>query len=216
MASEAVRAQIAGLRIDASRPLVICDVDEVVVHFTRALEAYLAERDHYLDAASLALDGNIRRRKDGVPAPRHIVSDLIEGFFTAHTRELEPIEGAIEALVEIGRRAEVVMLSNLPPGSADDRRANLRGLGIDYPLIVNAGPKGPAVKALARRVEGPAVFIDDSPGFIASAREHAPFVHLIHFMHDERFARFAAPFDFVSLRTGRWADARPHVLRLLG
>ena len=48
------------------------------------------------------------------------------------------------------------------------------------------------------------VFVDDSPGFIASARQHAPAVHLIHFLHDDRFARHIEPFDYVSLRTASW------------
>jgi FMN phosphatase YigB (HAD superfamily) len=216
VASESALAEIAALALDGARPLVICDVDEVVVHFTQAFEAYLAKQGHYLDAASLALDGNIRRLDNGVPAPRQVVGKLVESFFVAHTRELKPIDGAVEALIEIGGQAQIVMLSNLPATSAEDRRANLRGLGLSYPLVVNSGPKGPAVKALAGRVEAPAVFIDDSPHFIASAREHAPHVHLVHFMHDQRFARFAAPFDYVSLRTDRWSQARPHVLELIG
>lgn len=215
MASDAILAQIATLAMAPRRPLVICDVDEVVVHFTRALEAYLERRHHYLDAASLALDGNIRRMADKLPAPREVVGELIEDFFVAHTHELEPIDGAIEALLEIGRHASVVMLSNLPPGSGEARRANLRGLGLDFPLVVNAGPKGPAIKALAAKVEAAAVFIDDNPHFIASAREHAPAVHLIHFMQDERFARFVEPYDYLSLRTGLWSEARPHILEVI-
>lgn len=215
MASEVVRAQISTLKLLPARALVICDVDEVVVHFTRALEVYLEKQGHYLDAASLALDGNIRRRADNAPAPRQVVGELIENFFVAHTHELEPIDGAIEALLEIGGHANVVMLSNLPAGSADHRRENLRGLGLDYPLVVNSGPKGPAVKALAELVEAASVFIDDSPHFIASAREHAPDVHLVHFMHDERFARHVKPYDYLSLRAASWTEARPHVLELV-
>ena len=47
-----------GLSLDQSAGLVICDVDEVIVHFTRALEAYLAERRLWLDISSFAyLDG---------------------------------------------------------------------------------------------------------------------------------------------------------------
>jgi FMN phosphatase YigB (HAD superfamily) len=216
MASEGVLAQIDTLKLSGRRPLVICDVDEVVVHFTRAFEVFLAGRDHYLEPASLALDGNIRRLDDRTPAPRETVGALVQAFFDAHTRNLEPIEGAIDALIEIGRRAEVVMLSNLPAESAEDRRVNLRNLGLSYPLVVNTGAKGPAVKALAERIDAPTIFIDDSPNFIASARAHAPDVHLIHFMHDERFARFSAPFDYLSLRTDRWSEARPHVLGLVG
>ena len=72
-----------------------------------------------------------------------------------------------------------------------------------------------AARSFARK-KRKAVFIDDSPQYIASAYEYAPEVHLIHFLHDERFARHIAPLDYVSLRTGRWDEAKPHVMALIG
>ena len=59
------------------------------------------------------------------------------------------------------------------------------------------------------------VFIDDSPGFTTSAFQHAPDVHLIHFLHDERYARLVPPLDFVSLRTHTWEEVHPHVMELI-
>ncbi len=107
------------------------------------------------------------------------------------------------------------MLTNLPHAAAEDRRSNLKGHGLSFPVVTNSGPKGPAVKALAGLAQGPAVFIDDSPGFLASAREHAPDVHLIHFLHDDRFARHIEPLDYVSLRTHSWAEVKPHASLLI-
>jgi hypothetical protein len=208
--------QLAELRCDADRPLVICDVDEVVVHFTRDFEAYLDQRGLWLDTASLALDGNIRRRPLGEAIARAEVGEVVERFFADRTLHLEPIAGAVEALHEIAGESNLVFLSNLPHASGDARRENLKRFGFTQPLVTNSGPKGPAIRALARMTGNVTVFIDDSPGFIASAREHAPEVHLIHFMHDERFARHVRPFDYVSLFTGDWQTARPHILNLLG
>ena len=68
---------------------------------------------------------------------------------------------------------------------------------------------------LVSRTKKPAVFIDDSPAFISSAYDHAPDVHLVHFLHDERFARHIEPLDYVSLRAASWAEARPHILDLI-
>lgn len=41
MISEDTRRQLEGLRL-AAGPLLICDVDEVVLHFTREFEDFLA------------------------------------------------------------------------------------------------------------------------------------------------------------------------------
>ena len=214
MIHETTLRQLAALKLNR-RPLVICDVDEVVVHFTRDFEAFLEDRGLWLNTVSLALNGNIRRRDTQAPVEAHGVATLIDNFFTERTLHMQPIDGAIESLLKIGEVADVVMLTNLPHEAGDDRRANLAGHGLPYPVVTNSGPKGPAIVQLAATTKAPVVFVDDSPAFINSAFEHAPHVHLVHFMHDERFARHVAPIDFVSLRTGTWTEARPHVLALI-
>ena len=215
MPSEITQAQIDALKIDPLRPLVLCDVDEVVVHFTRDFEDLLAQLDMWLDASSMMIDANIRRRTDGAAVPRQDVMAVIDRFFAERTADMRPIEGAVECLTEIAEAATLIFLSNLPHSAGDDRRINLSRLGLRQPLVTNDGPKGPAIRALTAKTKCTSVFIDDSPGFIASAREFAPDVHLVHFMHDARFARHVTPFDYVSLFTGDWATARPHVLELV-
>ncbi len=215
MMADVTRAQIAALRLDSRRPLVICDVDEVVVHFTRDFERYIAALGLWLDASSFALNGDVRRAAGGSAVAAAEAAALIERFFADRALHMQPIDGAVEALLGIGARAEIVMLTNLPHRAGDDRRRNLAGHGLPFPAVTNSGPKGPAVKILAAMVQAPVVFVDDSPGFIASAHQHAPEVHLIHFLHDERFARHVEPFDFVSLRTDSWDEAGPHVRDLV-
>ena len=214
MISDLTLAQLETLAF-TGRPLVICDVDEVVVHFTRDFEDYLAQQHLLLDTSSFALNGNVRCRHTGVPAPDEQVARLISGFFEERTRHMRPIEGAIDSLLAIGETADVVLLTNLPHTAGDHRRANLAGHGLPFPVVTNSGPKGPAIKDILRRARQPAVFIDDSPSYIASCFEHAPEVHLVHFLHDERFARHVEPLDFVSLRTASWDEARPHILELI-
>lgn len=215
MISEITENQLATLSF-TGRPLVICDVDEVIVHFTRDFEVYLGQRGLWLDTDSFALNGNVRHLVDGSPVPNERVADLISGFFEERTRHLEPIEGAVDALLHIGEAADVVLLTNLPHSAGDYRRENLKGHGLHYPVVTNSGPKGPAIKRLAAQAKGSAVFIDDSAAFIASAYDHAPEVHLVHFLHDARFARHVAPLDYVSLRTASWDEAKPHILGLIG
>jgi hypothetical protein len=144
-----------------------------------------------------------------------LVSDVICDYFRERTKTMEPIDGAVEALLELNTRANVVMLTNLPHEQGDDRRENLRGLGLPFPVITNSGPKGPAIVDLAKRAAGPVVFIDDSPNFISSAYEYAPHVHLIHFVQDQRFEPLIERFPYVSLRTDTWQEALPHIHKLL-
>lgn len=214
MISDITRQQLDALTL-TSRPLVICDVDEVIVHFTRDFEAYIAPHGLWLDCSSFALNGNIRFTSSGQQASEALVGQLVADFFDQRTRHLEPIDGAIEALLHIGETADIVLLTNLPHSAGEDRRENLKRHGLTFPVVTNSGPKGPAINALARYAARPTVFVDDSPSFIASAYDYAPDVHLVHFLHDERFARHIAPLEYVSLRTGSWREAKPHILSLL-
>jgi FMN phosphatase YigB (HAD superfamily) len=213
--SEQTRDQLNQLPIHPERPMVICDVDEVVVHFTSALEHYLLRRELWLDISGFALNGSIRNRSNGLAVANETVAALIDEFFHDHTHELEPIEGAVAAISQLADQAQVVMLTNLPHHARDKRIHNLKNHGLSFPVVTNSGPKGPAISHLAGSTSGTVVFVDDSPNFIKSAREHAPDVHLVHFLQDERFARHAEHFEFVSLRTGNWQVALPHIQSLI-
>lgn len=216
MISDITLAQLETLSF-SGRPLVICDVDEVIVHFTKDFETYIGLEDLWLDTSSFALNGNIKCRRTGAPAEDHRVARLIDRFFDERTRHMEAIDGAVESLLHIGEVADVVLLTNLPHSAGDHRRANMADHGLPYPVVTNSGPKGPAIRDLLRRAKKEeAVFIDDSPHYLSSAYEHAPEVHLIHFLHDDRFARHIEPLDFVSLRTGAWKEAKPHIMGLIG
>jgi hypothetical protein len=216
MLHEITKHQLSKLTLAEHRPLVICDVDEVIVHFTRDFETYLHAADLFLDTTDLQmLHAGVRKISDKKRVHQRETMELVQDFFAKRTRNMEAIDGAVEGMLEISRHAEVVMLTNLPHEAGDDRRDNLADLGLNFPVITNSGPKGPAIHHLASRVNAPVVFIDDSPSFISSAYEHAPHVHLVHFLHDPRFLKNVVSLDFVSLRTDRWADLLPHVLTLI-
>ena len=214
MISDITKQQLATVSL-SGRPLVICDVDEVVVHFTRDFEAYIARHGLHLTFSSFALNGNILSIETGTAASEAIVGQLVSDFFEDRTRHMEPIDGAVESLLHIGETADIVLLTNLPHSAGDHRRENLASHGLNFPVVTNSGPKGPAINDLVTRAAKPCVFIDDSPAFIASAYDHAPGVHLVHFLHDDRFARHVEPLDYVSLRTGSWTEAKPHILELI-
>ena len=97
---------------------------------------------------------------------------------------LEAVPGARDSLTILSRLAGIVILSNISEAQAPARRRNLLSLGFTYPLVVNDGLKGPAVKKLAARALAPSFFIDDMPQHLASAAEMAPEVIRIHLIGD--------------------------------
>jgi hypothetical protein len=216
MISDFTQSQLADLTIDREKPLVICDVDDVVVHFLRGFDAVLAEMDHVLEGNSFSLNGNVLHRVSRQEMPAETVSKLVDDFFVSHTEFMEAIDGSVEALLQLSVNASVVMLTNLPHHARDKRIRNLQKHGLPFPVITNSGPKGPAIRNLAHRTSGVVVFVDDSPSFVKSSFEFAPDVKIVHFLHDHRFAKLHPPFDFVSKTTGDWLDAQRHIENLIG
>jgi hypothetical protein len=215
MIHEFTAQQLLDLKIDAQRPLVICDVDDVVVHFLRGFDAMLARLDHVLEANSFALNGNVVHVKTRAEMHHDAVAKLVDDYFIEQTEHMEAIDGAVASLNELAEQASVVMLTNLPHHAREKRIRNLQNHGLHFPVITNSGPKGPAIKNLESRTSGPVIFVDDSPNFVQSSYEHAPQVKIVHFLHDERFARLHTPFDFVSHTTGTWDDAKHHIEGLI-
>ena len=215
MLAAAIETQIRALAIKPDRPLVVCDVDEVVVHFLRGFEAFLGDNGLWLDPTSFALNGNVRRCEGDEPVCAAELGELLTRFFAEWARRLDPIEGAHQALSSLARSAQVVLLSNIPAAFRDDRLANLAAHGFDYPLVVNHGPKGPAVRAMIDNHAAAVVFIDDVPGYLTSVAEHCPAARLVHFLQDHRFGRHVGLLDCVCLRTDNWAEAHDHIQGLL-
>lgn len=215
MISEATQKQLVALEISPTKPAVICDVDEVVVHFIRDFEDFISMENLGLRHGNPSEPYVLFDTSTKSPIPATRVSNLIDDFFLHRTRNMKSIAGAVEGLQSLESGASIVMLTNLPHFAGDDRRANLASLGLDYPVITNSGPKGPAILNIASRTKAPVVFIDDSQHFIQSAYDQAPHVHLVHFLHDERFSKFVPELDYVSLRSDNWHDVKTHTARLL-
>jgi hypothetical protein len=201
-----VKRQIDALERDGARPLIICDVDEVVVHFVRSLEEHLDENGCWLDKSSFALNGNIRLKSNNEAVPTHRVGELLYGCFDAKTHVMDVIEGAADSLARLRQHAEIIMLTNLPERYLEQRVENLRGHGIPYPVVANSGHKGPAVQTLINGSDHTTVFIDDSPNNIDSVQDWCPEAHLVHFIQDQRFARHVTSISEVALRTDNWTD----------
>src|SRR3546814_4233770 len=74
----------------------------------------------------------------------------------------QPIAGAVEALDDLGRGADIVVLTNIGEEGQAGRVEQLRRVGIDCPVICNRGGKGPPLAAIIDQYRpSVAVFVDD-------------------------------------------------------
>jgi FMN phosphatase YigB (HAD superfamily) len=201
-----VAARLAGIAIDPGRPIVVCDADEVVFDFMTGFEAYLEANGLYFTWETYRLNGNLRRRLDDAPIAVEDVRRTVETFFAGYTETLEPVAGAGAALARLARRAQVVILSNVPADCAEARQRALDRHRMPYALIANLGAKGPAVRELAARAAAPAFFIDDSPSHHADVARLAGHVVRVHFVGHARLARLIGPAPDSHIRAETWPE----------
>jgi hypothetical protein len=195
----------ATVPLKAGRPLLIVDADEVLLAFARGFDTFLEQHDCYLDLVSYRLQGNVRRRTGNDPLIDIEVTGLLDEF-RSDLDWLEPIDNACEIIAALRDRLDVVVVSNVSPSQAPARLKNLQAHGLSAPLVANSGPKGPAVKALARRAGKPVFFVDDVPIHHASVAELAPDVFRIHFVGDDRLKPLMPPSPHAHLRADTWRD----------
>lgn len=203
-----VARRIAALDIPRGRPLIVCDVDEVLAAFMADFDVFLGARALYFSYESYRLAGNIRRRDDDNSINGEEIRALIADFFAARTEALAPVPGAAEALRALARRARIVVLSNIPEAQRAARARWLDRHGFAYPLVANSGTKGPAVAELAARAAAPCFFIDDSPRHHRAVAEIAADVRRLHFVADPRLDRLLDPPPECHHRLESWAALR--------
>jgi hypothetical protein len=216
MSDDPETARQIGELLPGDRPLLVLDVDDVLLEFIRALPRFLDERGFLLTVASFRLTGNITERASGRLAEQAEVWSLLDEFFHRQADWQEAIDGAAEALDELGRGAEIVMLTAMPHRHRAIRRAHLDTLGLHYPLLTTEMAKGPAVARLRGRRQRPVAFVDDQPPNHLSVRESVADAHLFHLMSDNSLRALLPPLPDDIHVVQDWKDATPRIARALG
>lgn len=200
----------------SERPLIVCDIDEVVLEFVTPFEAFLTHKGHELRATSFRLHGNVFNRTDGSVTPDDDVSQMLEAFFETHDDWQTPVIEAANSLERLSVHADIVFLTAMPPRHRDVRRRLLARHGFDYPMIATESPKGLAVLALHGERPHPVVFIDDIFVNLQSVRKHVPQTLLVNLMANETFRALAPhPGDGVDIATD-WAHAEALIKAHIG
>ena len=205
MVHEAVLPQLDALTLDPQKPLLVVDVDEVLVGLAGHLGEFAETKGFALKLTGYQLDGALKRG-DGSEASAEEFRSLFTEFFETQTRHQRVYPDAAAVLESIQLRAQIVILTNVPPYAEKDRIENLRGHGIDYPLVVNHGGKGAALSWLSQRVGNVTAFIDDSPTQIASVAEHAPDVQRLHYVGDDHLRTLLDPLPTAHHAPTTWRE----------
>ena len=194
--------------ISPAAPLVIVDVDEVLAQFMRGFGAFVARHGFELRVDRFALFQNIYRPGEETHLAIEEGRRHYDDFFRYGSGEMRVAEGAAEALHRLAEQAGVVILTNAPGQGRLARARWLGRNGLDYPLLLNTGPKGPLAAALAEQVKGPAAFIDDLLPNLDSVADTAPKVARFQHVADERLRPLAPAAPDRHTRIDDWAALR--------
>jgi hypothetical protein len=197
-----------------SRPLVICDCDEVLLHMVSHFGDWLDEA-HNLE---FKLEGSnfidaVRPRDGGPPLTGPEIWPLLNAFFDTEMDRQTIVPGASEALVEISEYAEVAILTNLQDEFRDSRAAQLRRFGIEFPVHTNQGGKGEKVEQLlADYAPSLAFFVDDLGQHHESVARRAPHVWRLHMIAEPSLAVQVPAAEHAHARIDDWHEARRWII----
>lgn len=203
-----------------TRPLVVTDCDEVLLHMVRHFREWL-DTQHDIE---FQLEGNpfvqsMRRRGSDVALAEKEVWALLGGFFDTEMGSQQPIEGSINAIAQLQRDADVVVLTNLTDERNEARKRQLSALGIEAKVYTNQGPKGEALNRIVEEYGASrSVFIDDLAQHHQSAAETVPHVHRLHFCGEPAIAAHipcAHQAGHAHARIDSWAEALPWIQETL-
>lgn len=198
--------QIAELAND-TRPLLVLDVDEVVLEFVTPFIAFLNDSGYHLKTESFRLHGNVVLLDTGEAADREAVSALLDGFFAAQEQWQTPADMARDTIAGFSDSAEVVMLTAMPHRYRDARRRLLDRLGFPYPLLTTEAAKGPAISQLRGKSDRPVAFVDDIPHNLISVQKSLPDAGLIHLMAHDGMRSLLPKLDEEIMIAESWRDA---------
>lgn len=193
-----------------SRPLLITDCDEVLLHMVSHFRTWLDEA-HGVDFDLSAGDYSraVRRRETGQVLARDETWPLLNSFFETEMHRQTLVPHAKEALAEVAAIADVVVLTNLLDEHQQRRLAQLDAFGINHRVMCNQGGKGDAVaRLLDEHRPSAAVFVDDLAIHHASVAKAAPQVFRLHMVAEPELAAVMPPAPAAHARIDDWAEAK--------
>lgn len=203
-----------------SRPLIISDCDEVLLHMVAPFRDWLAESQ----GVDFEMKGNnfanaMRWQEGGDLLEEREIWRLLGGFFDTEMGRQNPIDGAVSGINLLADHADVVILTNLNDERQERRRQQLADHGVHARVFTNQGPKGPALAAILEEyAPSRAIFIDDLPQHHKSAADTVPHIRRLHLCGEPLLAPHidcAHEAGDAHARIDHWAAATPWLLEQL-
>ena len=200
-----------------SRPLIISDCDEVLLHMVAHFRDWLGESE----GVDFTIGSNnfaeaMRWRDSGESVGERDIWRLLGRFFDTEMDRQLPIEGAVAGITALAEHADVVILTNLNDERQERRARQLADHGIAARVFTNQGPKGPALKAIVEEyAPSRAIFIDDLPQHHHSAAETVPEVVRLHLCGEPQLAPHidcAHRAGHAHARIDTWGEALPWLM----
>jgi FMN phosphatase YigB (HAD superfamily) len=203
-----------------TRPLVITDCDEVLLHMIAPYRDWLAERhDIAFHMDTHDFSKAMRHRASGEPVEPAEIWRLLNLFFDTEMHRQQPIAGSVAAIARLSEQADVVVLTNLNDHRQEARTRQLADHGIHLRVFTNQGPKGPALRSILDEFRpSRAVFIDDIAQHHGSAAELTPELGRLHFCGEPLLAPHIAcahAAGHAHARIDQWDQALPWLLQRL-
>jgi hypothetical protein len=200
-----------------SRPLIISDCDEVLLHMIAPFRDWLAEQHGIdFDMSGGEFVNAMKRRDGGETVKTEEIWPLLNLFFDDQMHRQLPIQGSIAAITALTEHADVVVLTNLMDHRQQARTRQLADHGLNLRVFTNQGPKGPALKAILDEFNpASAIFIDDLAQHHGSVAEIAPHVSRLHLCGEPMIASQIAcahRAGHAHARIDDWASALPWLL----
>ena len=191
------------------RPLIISDVDDVILEFIEPYQRFLNARGLKFLPRSFRLTANVVRVDDETPVTEEEVQKSLHDFFDEQHAWQTPFEHVMTALPALAEEADVVFLTAMPPRFTTKRRLFLDELGLHFPMVAVETAKGPIASMIRDQHTAPVVFVDDMAHNLASVAEHLPDCLLLS-LAPPSAVHAMAPKPPETARVVRdWADAAP-------
>ena len=195
-----------------SRPLLISDCDDVLLHFAPHFAEWVAETHGLAFSLDAPAFSRALRDRTGAPVPREEVWPLLDAFFDREMHRQSLVAGALEALGEIGKGADIVILTNIGDQYHANRVAQLERFDIRHRVLCNQGGKGrPVIELIEEMKPSAAVFVDDLAVHHESVAKHAPDVWRLQMIAEPRMARTTPAAPHAHARIDTWGEALPWI-----
>jgi len=200
-----------------TRPLIISDCDEVLLHMVVPFRDWLDEcKDIEFKLNSSDFSKALTHKKDQSLITSEAIWALLGEFFDSEMHRQRPINGAIETVNLLSESADIVVLTNLMDDRMEARTQQLDQFGLNVRVFCNQGPKGPALsKIIDQYKPSLALFIDDIANHHQSVSEILPDIWRLHMVGEPLLAPHIKQSEHAHNRIDDWGAAKPWIDKIL-